>query len=66
MLRKIKLQMRKSLIKSFFFLKMDDKSKGEQAMRPSYICLHQGRMRLLLTHRAKVGHQFPRNKKIFH
>ena len=67
MLRKIKLKMRKSLIKSFFFsLKKDDKSKGEQVMRPSSICLHRGKIRLLLTNRAKVGHQFPRNKNIFY
>ena len=32
MLRKIKLQMRKSLMKSFFFLKKDDKSKGKQVI----------------------------------
>ena len=31
MLRKIKLQMSKSLIKSFFFLKKDDKGKGYAA-----------------------------------
>ena len=30
--RKIKLQVRKSLIKSLFFLKKDDKSKGEQVI----------------------------------
>ena len=66
MLRKIKLQMRKSLIKSFFALKKDDKSKGEQVMRPSSICLHRGKIRLLLTNRTKVGHQFPRNKNIFY
>ena len=35
MLRKIKLQMRKSLIKSFFSLKKDDKGKVEQVRRPS-------------------------------
>ena len=35
-------------------------------MQPSSICLHRGRMRLLLTHRAKVRYQFPRNKNIFH
>ena len=66
MLRKIKLQMRQSLIKSFFSLKKDDKSKGGQVMRPSSICLHLGKIRLLLTNRAKVGHQFPRNKNIFY
>ena len=66
MLGKIKLQMRKSLIKSLFSVKKDDKSKGEQVMRPSSICLHRGKIRLLLTNRAKVGHQFPRNKNIFY
>ena len=35
-------------------------------MRPSSMCLHRGTMRLLLTNRAKVRHQFPRNKNIFH
>ena len=35
-------------------------------MRPSSICLHRGKIRLLLTNRAKVGHQFPRNKNIFY
>ena len=32
MLRKIKLQVRKSLIKSLFFLKKDDKSIGGQVI----------------------------------
>ena len=32
MSRKIKLQVKRSLIKSLFFLKKDDKSKGEQVI----------------------------------